>query len=832
MGKNTFNAIICVLVFSSLAFGCKPSESQARHKAGGYFQTSFQEESQFIVESIVSDLAEQVYFSEFHRLPDGKRFSVAATEVSGSSLDQPVYELLIDLDSKHSGLKIRLDVNGPIWSPEIYADVVTFLASNVGLEKSQVTTSSDTSLLTKLTDGSADTIERQNQKLSNLLEDDFTNPSLHEQAAVLLGAFTLREHSGDFYEIRSPLCRITAHLAMADYFNAGQTASLNAQMGKAMLLSLMNNQAEAVKELDNIPTNDVAVANWIRALRAYNTGDYRPLDKADNLSEIECIEWFRALNISANSDIAWGKLSESQKQKVDFVRIANEGNYSVGMGHELLARTLPLEFGEIAAIYQAAQQKDLQEKDLVAALNQPPDRCFSTSKDNKPKTRIIGWGLWAAFLQRQLCHAVQQDFNFLQRRWGVPDEAKKFSDKCNTLLSGLRLYPFVERFNCIDVETYHKAVDDGFKVTIATPQLVPAECWNYLCYWFTPQEYYHPNPNPHINEWHRHNPPPGTAYNPLPRLDHPSLIDHPEKVDKIHELAPYDSNISWYLWKTKYQKNPTFEQASTLFEPVLAYDCNAIKKVAATVQNQPDVYERLLIQAAKIDPSDYYTLADYFAQQNADKAAGYLEKGHQLDPDSVRASYHSSWLIKYYLAKGLVADARREADFAGDVYSSVGLQAKAEFLEATDDYTGAFQWFSHIEERYEDSGPLTAFCLRYKTKTGDSRYDNEAQKRIGKFFPNGLEKVQLANFKSPPNDGVLVKTATTLALTSGLKAGTVIVAVYGIRTHNFEQYQLGREINNDPVLDLIVWQDNSYKEIKASPPNHRFGGDFGDYVTR
>jgi len=64
---------------------------------------------------------------------------------------------------------------------------------------------------------------------------------------------------------------------------------------------------------------------------------------------------------------------------------------------------------------------------------------------------------------------------------------------------------------------------------------------------------------------------------------------------------------------------------------------------------------------------------------------------------------------------------------------------------------------------------------------------------------------------------------------AGLKQGDVIVAIDGIRAHNFAQYSYVRDSKQSPELDLIVWQGSAYREIKASPPNHRFGVDFGDY---
>jgi len=66
----------------------------------------------------------------------------------------------------------------------------------------------------------------------------------------------------------------------------------------------------------------------------------------------------------------------------------------------------------------------------------------------------------------QTRNAVQQNFYFMNAQWGVPDDAKEFAAKCEREFGGRRLYPFVRRFNCTDVEAYHKSVDDGFKVTV------------------------------------------------------------------------------------------------------------------------------------------------------------------------------------------------------------------------------------------------------------------------------------------------------------------------------------------------------------------------------
>lgn len=832
MLKKLCFGFLGVLIAITLATGCKP-KAPTQTSSSGYFQTPFQSESQFIVEAIVSDLAEQMYSAATHRLPEKKYFSVSATEKPGSPPDAPMYELQINLDQKHAGLKLDLNVNGPIWSPVVYHDLAAALAQSVGLNAGAANKTGDTALLAKLLDGTPETIEQENQALSDALEKDFTNPELHEQAALLLGAFLLRDHSGHFFEIRSPLSRMTAHLAMAHFLSGTNTYDVNGQLAEAMLLTLIGDEAPALEQLDAIVTNNAAVTPMVRALRTRNTGDYRPLGEADGLSRIECIEWFSALSDYVAAPVAWPKLNDSQQQTIDFVRAANQESYSVEIGHQLLRVSIPLELQEINSVYELSHHEKLSRGRLVKTLNELPERCFSSESSGAVHVRVIGWGQWAMFFQRHLCHAIQQNFNFMYRKWAVHDDAKEFAAKCEREFGGLRLYPFVRRFNCTDVESYHKSVDDGLKVTVATPHLVPAGCWNYLWFRVSFAEWYHPYSNLRLNEWHNHNPPPGTVYDLNPRLNQPSLINRPDAVarfEKLRELAPYDCRISNFILEKKYNNRPTYDQAMALYAAVLPYSVFALGTVAKTVHDQPDQYEKLMLQAAELNPACYYDLGDYALNHtNEDKATKYIDKACDTDPDSVRVANHAEWRVRYYLKKGQTEKAREIADFAGEVYSSRGLTAKAVFMETTTNYDGAFEWFAKIEERYDNPSPLIAFCQRYKALTGDTRFDAELQKRVKKLFPKGMEKASLGDFHAAPTDGVSIRQQNDLLLTAGLKQGDVIVALNGIRVHTFAQYCYVRDSQDTPELDLIVWQGNAYHEIKSSPPNRRFGVDFGDY---
>jgi tetratricopeptide (TPR) repeat protein len=834
MSKKFYSGIFCVLTAVVLCAGCKPKPVNPTSISRGYFQTSFQSESQFIVEAIVSDLAEEIYYAANHHLPDHEFFSVTAKE-KPSHIDAPVYGLDIALDEKHRSLKLDVSVNGPIWSPELYQQVVEALAQTVGLKPDAALTRGDTERLSELLDAKAETLEKENQALSAELVNGFTDPELHEQAALLLGAFMLREHSGSFFEIRSPLSRLTAHLVLARFFSGSKTFGVNGQLAQATMLTLVNDQAMALEELNSVDTKNSAVGRWVRALQARITGDFRPLAQATNRSPVEDVAWFAAMSDRVGAPFAWVKLSETQQQTIDFVRVAYEVGYSVEMGHQLLQAALPLELQEIGSVYKLSRQKELPPNGLIPALNEMPERCFTTGSARGVQVRVIGWGQWAAFFQRQLGHAMQQNFSFMYWRWGVPEDAKEFAAKCDQEFGGLRLYPFVRRFNCTDEPSYHKSVDDGFKVTVATPQLVSSECWNYLCDQVSFAPWYKPNPNPHINEWHNHNPPPGTVYDLQPRLVHPSLVNRPNAVarfEQLQQMAPCDLRVANFLVQRKYNNTPTFRQAMDLYQPMMPYSVRALYAVAATVSNQPDQYEKYVLQAAALSPACYYRLGDYLLNQNQtnkDQAALYYDKACDNDPDAVRAAGYAEWRMRYYLGKGDTNKAQAIADFAGDVYSAAGLQAKADFMEATSNFGGALEWFAKIEERYHTPAPLVSFCVRYKAQTGDTRFDGELEKRIQTLFPKGKEKVSLRDLGPAPSDGVVIIGQSDLLLSAGLKQGDVIVAIDGFRAHNLEQYNYVRDSQPSPELDLIVWQGDAYYEIQSSPPNHRFGVNIRDY---
>src|SRR4051794_20846113 len=91
------------------ALSCKRGDTAATNSgqpnlsqgAGStYFKTSFQNESEFVIENITTDIAEMVFFAVNHRLPDPTLFSVHARETGGTP-DAPTYNVTVKFGRSH-----------------------------------------------------------------------------------------------------------------------------------------------------------------------------------------------------------------------------------------------------------------------------------------------------------------------------------------------------------------------------------------------------------------------------------------------------------------------------------------------------------------------------------------------------------------------------------------------------------------------------------------------------------------------------------------------------------------------------------------------------------
>jgi len=396
------------------------------------------------------------------------------------------------------------------------------------------------------------------------------------------------------------------------------------------------------------------------------------------------------------------------------------------------------------------------------------------------------------------------------------------------------MYPLIERFCCTNVETYHTAAKKLIEFSQASPHLLSAYGFVYICKPPNFCKVYIPTPNPHLNEWHNHNPLPGTAYEMHARVYYPSLEDRGVDFFKeLHRRAPYNLDIAEFIVRKCHKGSPKLVQAQSLFQQLEEYSTIALSHMADAKDNSPAQYEQYMKKAVKIDTSYNFRLADfYYYQTNDDKAAECLEIACKDCPDSIAVAIRAEWRVRYYLNKGDKEKAREIAEYAGEVYSFKGLTALAVYYDLTGEPGKAVETYAAIDERYNKPLPLIDYCIAYKEKTGNNQFDKIYKKHIEKIFPKGRKKVQLSDFTSQPTDGVYIDDENELLNAAGLKRGSVIVALNGVRVHTLIQYTVVRHELTSPGMDLIVWQDNEYHQIKATPPEHKFNANFQDYVPK
>src|SRR5262245_949060 len=117
-----------------------------------------------------------------------------------------------------------VELPGHVWIPRSYRRLAgSFMADGAGLSISEDPARDPTDVAV-LIDPSADGLRQQNVRLSRLLQEHPRSASIHERAALLLGAAARRQarRGGD---ARALLCRMTAHLAVARALHDGRLST-------------------------------------------------------------------------------------------------------------------------------------------------------------------------------------------------------------------------------------------------------------------------------------------------------------------------------------------------------------------------------------------------------------------------------------------------------------------------------------------------------------------------------------------------------------------------------------------------------------------------------
>ncbi len=723
------------------------------------------------------------------------------------------------------GAPIQVVVAGHLWSPDTFGAVAQQLmrpASTGGAAPA----SPDAAARARLTDLTVATLLDENDRISALLEKDMRSPGAHEAAALLIGAFALRESAGWFHDVRPSLSRMTAHLAVARALRPAGEAGKDGTLARAILTALVGRQREAltmVEAFQRQATTD-AERRWVRALTLRITGDWRGKAPMASDSLLERLEHARAvrerLGIHAFLDY---RDTLPKDTLTDWQRIAFFDAISVEAGNVFTPDNIDHELAESARIWARFHKGQPSEDVVVNALNERPNSAIREDGT----AQVLDWGTWAAHQQRHLAHALiafgYHSRNRLDNNAGLISSYDK-------LFGRLTLYPIVLRWIARQPADYQRALAMARALVDTSPALVTQQAWTLL---LQKPDFDRPAPLSLDVPWFTPAVPAGTAFELPVRSLRPGNPRPPARAQSAQWALdmPYDH---WTLWSKAWlaaDGKPTVATVRTALTPLFGYDANALLKMiddmAMPNSERLDTMHALCALVA----THCDRLGELLLVQNDERgAATAYERWAAKSRDRVGVSNGVSWLVRYQRRIGNAARAEALAREAGKVGSYRGLQELAEWLDRAGRYAEAERVYRQIVEQHPDgSVSLGTFLMRQALRTSNAGLQAKASEMLRPLFPGGLEPLAGHSLPVTPGDGVAFATFGPRPTALGMQITDIIVGVNGWRVRSANQYIAVTRFRNDDAMTLTVWRDRRYQELTLRVPERSFGTRFKDH---
>jgi tetratricopeptide (TPR) repeat protein len=805
----------------------------------------YRNEEAWIVSEITRDVVEMVVYAKDHSLVDSNAITITGETSPNSPAGPATFEVSLALDPKAAPVRAVVTLDAHIWSPKSYSGVAQMPLGRSGLKATTSTGTEGGSLLGDLTDLQARKLERENQRISGMLAAKMLDPLSHEQAAFLIGAFGLRDSAGLFSDNRRTLSRMTAHLAMAQALRQAGSPSLEGAYAEILLLTLAGRERDAMGRLDTRKAGaplPAAESAWVNALTMRNTHDYRVVTEPSKASLLERLEYFRALSISLGGPEVLKFLEKGQQEAVpDWGRISLQDNFNLGTGHLFAPTAVAAEMAELAELWKISRGDVLNPDAAPKVLNTPPVRCIGRREDGRIRPEALGWGTWAYSSQRHLCHALSEVGYFIGTVLGGKEEGAAFRNTGAQQFGSLRLYPLVffrwqaglltDRSRRAPgwiprTKEEETACSNTVPLFRDAPELPTASSWDRV-YQMCGRARDSSALADYVR-WFSKAPLRGTAFD----IDHRVMAAPaddaygPPELESLLKLAPFQRSLVQAYVRLKYGDKPTFDQFSAAAGLLADYDRQLMHARANLATDNPAEYLHLARPLCDLNASDCLALGDYLVEREMEEPAALAyQRAVDFAADRLAVSFDSDWLVNYYFDKGEKEKAVRVAQLAAAVYSFGGLQIMGRVLERMGRYDEAESYFRKIQERYDKKTELQSFYIRREQRAPGSGYAAQAATALRELFPQGLVRVSVSDFSSPPSDqdGLRISQTTGKLARFGVKVADVVVAIDGYRIANEDQYLCVRGFTDDPHMTVVVWRAGRYVEIKGLFKRRRFG---------
>ena len=721
-----------------------------------------------------------------------------------------------------------------VWSPDTYRPLVDRLLQNRPRQTNAA--DNDFGARTALTHLKVDVLLDQNERISGALQRNMLSASAHESAALLLGAFALRESVSLFRDVRPAMSRMTAHLAIAQALRGSTEPSNDGRTAVAILTTLAGLERRAMQMVDVLEQHAASDADrtWVRALRLRITGDWRGLKRSDTDTLLVQLEYARAVRARLGTDAFLNYLDTLPASELtDWHRIGLESvSFTIEAGNRFTPDNVDADLLEASTVWTRLHGgQRIDSTDVIAALNDRPWPSPVMQGVQGRVVQVLDWGTWAAFEQRQLAMSLVAVSSQL---WGLGANSsqREWHDEAEARFGRLALYPIVLRWGAPTAEIYTKAMTGARRLVENTPELVTAEAWDFLLKKWGDQGV--EVPFPLEVAWFTPAVPEGTAFD----LEHRSLrqgCPRPPTKAQAAIWAREQPYQHWTVWANEYlaldRGKPTLDVIRRAFGSLTDYDEGALVKIIDFM----DMTDRERIAFAgrlcEIISDRCDRLGQLLLISNRDvEAASAYERWITKARDRVGVSNGVTWIVRYHLNHGRPDRAEEIARLAADTGSASGLEVLGELLDRTGRHTEAERLYRDIDEHYDHhTVPLGRFLMRQSLRTGDRALEAKAGELLRPAFPGGLQPVVMHALPVTPDDGIQVAPFGPRAMKTGLRADDVVIGIDGWRVHDGAEFQTITRLAFTDTMTLTIWRNGQYRELKTSVPERWFGSLIHDY---
>ena len=651
--------------------------------------------------------------------------------------------------------------------------------------------------------------------VSQVLDANMRDAHAHESAALVVGAFAMREAADWFTDVRWSLNRMTAHLAIARALRGGDARSPDGAVANVILLALANHQARALTELGKLGTGTPPepLNAWTRALQLRITQDWRALREPAAASRLEKLEFFRARRATVRRERAIPVLQKlSEPIAIDFARIAQDSVVGVQDGNRLITPALEMELEEAARAYQLFHGRSMPAS-LADALN------HSDTRSNGATRQVLPWSAWARFYQRHLAMNMGMVDSHVRHMLGDHDGANDWKRRFETELRELEMFPLGtlrwtkgSRGTEADLRYLREITD----LAVNAPELVPARAWQFA----EMGSRYEPVPKimPRGEDWFKR---------PTPEVPFEAGVRRggSENIEALLSAAPHD--VLLLVAMAEGDANAaSVKHARGLLEYHNDYDLRALDATVKYLNTGTQNLVALQRKGCAISPQDCLSLAStllYWIEDEAGAAREYERAFADPDLDAIARAADSGWLASYYYRNKQVDKAVALAEQVVRTGSGAGYITHGRLSERLGLFDKAEEDFFANVQSYNNKAGLLGFYYRRVEVEKNDAYGAKWARWLAEVFPDGLQP-EPTSMPGPPQKGVFVYKDSPYSRKYGVRTGDIIVGFEGWRVDTEEQYHAINAFKDDPELKITLWR-GQLVTITAKSPTRLLGTD-------